>query len=269
MKSPFLICLVLALLAGCGSPYREKGFKSEPDYELARAGGLSPRGVDLFKSVGVSTPEAFKEAAGEMKSSGYSSSSHPDAVYQYSKDRFDGRPSGRSALQQRTVRQEEERRAEQRKREQQQLEAQRKAAQEEAERKKKQQEEAAREAQRQKNLQALAAEWDRLDRVGPAFCGAVSNVSRGVAERVASGVRTDPSGVRFNRSNYVSPRQTMQESGLFGMMLGSMFAGSYDGSRLSPSCRVTLYTSVGPVYCEVEAAHIQSGVVVDYKSCKR
>ncbi len=269
MKSPFLICLVFALLAGCGSPYREKGFQSEPDYELAKAGGLSPRGVELFKSVGVSTPEAYKEAAGEMKTSGYSSSNDANVVYQFSKDRFDGRAAGRTALQQRVARQEEERRAEQRKREQQQLEAQKKAAQEEAERKKKQQEEAAREAQRQKNLQALVAEWDRLDRVGPSFCAGVSNVSRGVAERVASGVRSDPSTVRFNRSNYISPRQTMKETGLMGMMFASMFAGMYDGSRLTPSCRVTLYTNVGPVYCDMEAAHIQSGVVVDYKSCQR
>lgn len=269
MKTHVLVCLVFALLAGCGSPYREKGFKSEPDYELAKAGGLSPRGVELFKGVGVSTPEAFKEAAGEMKSSGYSTSNDPNVVYQYSKDRFDGRSAGRTALQQRAARQEEERRAEQRKREQQQLEAQRKAAQEEAERKKKQQEEAAREAQRQKNIQALNAEWDRLDRVGPAFCAGVSNVSRGVAERVASGVRSDPSGVRFNRSNYVSPRQTLKESGFLGMAFGAAFAGMYDGSRLAPSCRVTLYTNVGPVYCDVEGAHIQSGVVVDYKSCQR
>lgn len=269
MKYRLILLALFALVAGCGSPYLEKGFKSEQDYDLAEAGGLSPRGVEMFKSVGVTTPQGYREAAQSMKSSGYSSSNDPNDVYMYAKDRFDGQRAGRSASAQRTVRVEEERQAERRKRELQAQEAQRKAAQQEAENRKKREEEAAQKAKEEKNRQALLAEWDRLDRVGPAFCAGVRNISGAVAEKIASGIRSDPGSIRFNRSTYLSPRQSLREGGIGAMIFAGAFMGMYDGGRLAPTCRITVYSGVGPVYCDVEAAHISAGVAVNYKSCQR
>ena len=270
MKYFILIFVSIILLSGCGTPWREQGYSSPQDYDLAQAAATNPQGVEMLNNVGITTPNDYKNAITEMNASGYSKTNNRSDVYWFSKDRFDGRSKGRSALDQRSFRLEENLKEQQRKLEAERLENKRKADLAEAEQKKKLQQQAEQKVKDEKRKQALYAEWDRLDQVGPSFCSQVRNVSLGVVERISSQLRVDPSSVRFNRSNYLSPRQTMSEAGIFGALMGQVFAESlYDGSKLSPTCRVTLYSSAGPVYCEVKSEHLNGSVAVNYDSCKK
>ncbi len=270
MKYISVVFISLVLLSGCGTPWRERGYLSPEDYSLGDAAGTNPNGVAMFKRIGITTPKDYKDAATEMNASGYSKTNNLGDIYLFSKDRFDGRNSGRSALDQRAFRLEENRKEQQRKLEAQRLEDKRKADLAAAEEKKKLQQQAEQKAKDEQRKKALNAEWDRLDRVGPSFCSQVRNVSVGVVERISSQLRVDPSSVRFNRATYLSPRQSISEAGLFGAIMGQGFAEAlYDGSRLSPTCRVTMYSSAGPVYCEVKNEHLNGGIVVNYDTCKK
>ena len=125
--------LVSVFLAACGSPYLEKGFKTEADYEFAESANLSPIGVDRFKSVGVSNATQFKSALGEMQVTGYSKSNDVDDVLQFARDRLEGATTGMSASKVRDVRVAEAARLKAEKLEAERLAAKRKADKEAAE----------------------------------------------------------------------------------------------------------------------------------------
>jgi len=98
-KSVFLALLAgLFLLTGCGSPFKDKGYKSEADYEFSNIANLSPIGVERFKNAGVSNGLQFKDAINEMRATGYSNSNDVDDILEYVRDRFEGAKSGVSAL---------------------------------------------------------------------------------------------------------------------------------------------------------------------------
>jgi len=104
-KSLFIALLsTLFFIVGCGSPYLEKGFKSEEDYDFAQSANLSPIGVDRFKSAGVSNPSAYQTAVSEMHTTGYSNSKDVDDVLEYVRDRSEGAKTGISALQRKNAR---------------------------------------------------------------------------------------------------------------------------------------------------------------------
>jgi hypothetical protein len=124
-------------------------------------------------------------------------------------------------------------------------------------------------AQQEKNLQEYRDEVARLDKIGPAFCSQIKNVSTGVVERISSELRVDPSSVRLNRVSYLSPTQSTSEGGLAAILITPAFAGAFGASLIKATCRVTLYTSIGPVYCDVSSEHLNGATVVNYGSCKK
>ena len=105
IKTLFVASLTtLFFIVGCGTPYLERGFKSEADYVFAQSANLSPIGVERFKSAGVSDPSAYHAAVSEMHTTGYSTSNDVDDVLEYVRDRFEGAKTGTSALQRKNAR---------------------------------------------------------------------------------------------------------------------------------------------------------------------
>ena len=98
-KYTFFVALLVSLfITGCGSPYKDKGYISEADYEFANSAKLSPIGVARFKAAGVSSASEFNVAINEMRTKGYSNSNDVDDVLEYVRDRFEGAKVGISAL---------------------------------------------------------------------------------------------------------------------------------------------------------------------------
>ena len=98
-KYTFSAALLVSLfITGCGTPYKDKGYKSEADYEFSNSANLSPIGVARFKAAGVSSGAEFNAAINEMRAKGYSNSSKVDDVLEYVRDRFEGAKVGISAL---------------------------------------------------------------------------------------------------------------------------------------------------------------------------
>jgi hypothetical protein len=95
---------VVFFIVGCGSPYLEKGFKSEEDYDFAKSANLSPIGVERFKNAGVSNPSQYQAAVSEMRATGYSNSNDVDDVLEYARDRFEGAKAGLTGLQRKNAR---------------------------------------------------------------------------------------------------------------------------------------------------------------------
>jgi len=124
----FAVLSVSFFIVGCGSPYLEKGFKSEEDYDFAQSVNLSPRGVELFKSARVVDAEQYRAALNEMHITKYSNSDDANDVWRYVQDRVEGERLGLSATQQRDARN-----AEAAKKEAQRREAERLAALQRAE----------------------------------------------------------------------------------------------------------------------------------------
>lgn len=138
------------LLGGCGSPYLEKGYKSENDYDFAvgvsKKSRITPVGVERFKNIGISSVTQFNEALNQMHTSGYSKSNDIDDVLEFARDRFEGAKTGISAADHKKVRLAEASRIKAEKEEAERREAQRLANEAAA---KKRQEELAENARRQ------------------------------------------------------------------------------------------------------------------------
>jgi hypothetical protein len=166
----FLLGSLLLVLAGCGSPYLEKGFESEADYEFAESANLSPVGVDRFKKAGVSNPSQYREAVNEMHVSGYSNSNEVDDVLEYARDRFEGTKTGVTALQRKNARIAEAARIKAAKLEAERLEAQRradeKAAQDAAAKAKEEAEEREVARKRLESEKYVRARWEALRKAG-------------------------------------------------------------------------------------------------------
>ena len=144
VKPIFLAALSVSFfIVGCGSPYLEKGFKSEEDYNFAQSVNLSPHGVDLFKSARVVNVEQYRAALNEMHITKYSNSDDANDVWRYVQDRFQGERSGLSAIQQRDARNAEAAKKEAQRREAERLAAAQRAEDERRAAKKRADEEAA------------------------------------------------------------------------------------------------------------------------------
>ena len=106
LKAVFHLITLLSFvfLASCGSPYLEKGFKTEADYEFAQSANLSPIGVDRFNSVGISNITQYKIALGEMQLSGYAKSNDVHDVLQFARDKVEGTKTGVTAVKVRDAR---------------------------------------------------------------------------------------------------------------------------------------------------------------------
>ncbi len=123
----FTTLLGLLFVSGCGSPFKDKGFKSEADYEFAKSAELNPLGVDAFKAVGVLNASQFNAVKNEMHATGYSDSNYINAILTYAEDKFEGAKMGISALEMRKRRHEEAAQSKAKKIEAERLEAKKRA----------------------------------------------------------------------------------------------------------------------------------------------